>query len=93
MKSTVDYRSYPCTCSHAESTHRGFGRRCRGKNCKCPRFLNIAYVEWFERIVKSDMKLLMNLKLELLKRINKNAGFELVRLAPRRHQRKKDNQK
>jgi hypothetical protein len=80
MIDETDYLGSPCTCGHAESTHRGSCGKCRGKNCECPRFLNVAYVLWFERVVKSDMKLLKSLKLDLLKRLNKLAGQKIWRL-------------
>jgi hypothetical protein len=76
----TDYRDFPCTCGHAESTHRRSWGRCKGKNCECSGFLNVAYVLWFEKIVKSDLKRLKSLKLILLKRINKLAGRKVWRL-------------
>jgi phosphatidylserine decarboxylase len=53
---------------------------CRGKNCKCPCFLNLAYLDWFAKVVKADMKRLKELKLDLLKRVNDLAGRKFVTL-------------
>ena len=80
----IDYRKYPCTCGHAEGTHRRVLQGCRGKGCKCPGFLNIAYVSWFEGVVKADAKLLKRLKLDLLIRVNENAGRKLFVLAKKK---------
>lgn len=71
---SVDYRAFPCTCGHAEGTHRWVLGRCRAKNCTCPRFLNRQYVAWFRRVVKQDMKRLRGFELDLDKRLNEVAG-------------------
>ena len=50
------YSDHPCVCGHAESQHPRVVGGCRGKDCKCPSFVNEAYVEFLRGCVRSSIE-------------------------------------
>lgn len=42
-----------CSCSHVEDSHYRVGGNCR--SCKCRRFVNDSYLDWWEAAIRSEL--------------------------------------